>query len=31
MIEAVTTKDKKIEFEFIAAVPMEKVSVLFEC
>ena len=27
MIESVTTKDKKIEFEFIAAVPMEKVRV----
>ena len=24
MIESITTKDKKIEFEFIAAVPMEK-------
>jgi len=30
MIEEVTTKDKKIEFEFVAAVPMEKVS-LFSC
>ena len=24
MIESVTTKDKKVEFEFIAAVPVEK-------
>lgn len=30
MIEAVTTKDKKVEFEFIAAVPMEKNVAEFE-
>lgn len=24
MIESVTTKDKKVEFEFVAAIPMEK-------
>lgn len=30
MIENVSTNDKKIEFEFIAAVPKEKVSTYLE-
>mmetsp|Transcript_4591 Transcript_4591/g.6285 ORF Transcript_4591/g.6285 Transcript_4591/m.6285 type:complete len:254 (-) Transcript_4591:399-1160(-) len=30
MIESVTTKDKKVEFEFIAAIPREKDTTKFE-